>query len=319
MNQIDSFHYPPDLLELMVNAIAVLNRGKKSVLLFFRGAGISDELYKDIEKQLDMDKDSIGKYDISRTIITRINEKSEQFIKERRELLKRVIEFEAFSNCWPADVYKAKGLVADIQKIVNVKDSFTKMKQEKDKEQLKHSKEYTKKVEETKQKADKVNGIKKEFYSLFSETNPQARGKKLEGVLNSLFNFYGILVREAFSRKGDNGEGIIEQIDGVIEIDNRIYLMEMKWKNNKIGSDDINAHLVRMYHRTSANGIFISASGYSDSGILAAKEALIRNAMLILCDLEEFVPLLENGQDLVEYFRTKIKNAIIDKQPYSKG
>jgi hypothetical protein len=44
MNQIDSFHYPPDLFQLMVEVIPLLNRSKVSVLLFFRGAGIQDRL-----------------------------------------------------------------------------------------------------------------------------------------------------------------------------------------------------------------------------------------------------------------------------------
>jgi len=111
--------------------------------------------------------------------------------------------------------------------------------------------------------------------------------------LNSLFSIYGILVRETFTRKGDNGEGIIEQIDGVIEIDNQIYLVEMKWKKDKIGSEDIFAHLGRIYHRTSAQGIFISASGFADSGIIASKEALVNKAILVLTDLEEFIYVLE--------------------------
>lgn len=163
-----------------------------------------------------------------------------------------------------------------------------------------------------------IETTKKEFYGLFSITNPQERGKKLEGVLNSLFSIYGILVREAFTRKGDNGEGIIEQIDGVIEIDNQIYLVEMKWKKDKIGSEDIFAHLGRIYNRTSAQGFFISATGFAESGITASKEALVNKAILVLIDLEEFINVLDNDKDLTQYFKAKIRKAIIDKDPYSK-
>lgn len=318
MTQTDSFHYPPELFELLVETIPLLNRSKKSVLLFFRGAGIAEKLYEDISDKLEMDKDSVNKYEISRTIITRINEKSDTYIRERRELLKRVVEFESFTNCWETDQYKAKGLVSEIRNIVNVKDTFTRMKQEKEILQAKHSEEYNKKVETIKRRTELIEKTKKEFYSLFSISNPQERGKKLEEVLNSLFSIYGILIREAFTRKGDNGEGIIEQIDGVIEIDNQIYLVEMKWKKDKIGSEDIFAHLGRIYHRTSAQGIFISASGYSDSGIIASKEALVNKAILVLTDLEEFINILENDKDLTQYFKAKIRKAIIDKEPYSK-
>lgn len=318
MTKSDIFHYPPELFELLVETIPILNRSKKSVVLFFRGAGISENLYKDISNKLNADRESINKYEIARTILTRINEETDTYIRERRELLKRVVEFESFTNCWESDQYKAKGLVSEIRNIVNVKDTFTRMKQEKENIQTKHSADYNKKVAEIKKRTELIETTKKEFYGLFSIKNPQERGKKLEGVLNSIFSIYGILVREAFARKGDNGEGIIEQIDGVIEIDNQIYLVEMKWKKDKIGSDDIFAHLGRIYHRTNAQGIFISASGFSDSGIIASKEALVNKAILVLTDLEEFINILDNEKDLLQYFKAKIRKAIIDKQPYTK-
>jgi hypothetical protein len=39
-----TFHYPPELFNLLVDTIPVLNRSKKDVLLFFRGAGVSGDL-----------------------------------------------------------------------------------------------------------------------------------------------------------------------------------------------------------------------------------------------------------------------------------
>ena len=35
-----TFHYPPELFSLLVDTIPLLNRSKKDVLLFFRGAGV---------------------------------------------------------------------------------------------------------------------------------------------------------------------------------------------------------------------------------------------------------------------------------------
>lgn len=318
MRQVDFFHYPPELFDLMIETIPLLNRSKNSVLLFFRGAGVSEALYADIQQQLLADRSAINKYEICRIILFRINETSDKYIRERRELLKRVVEFESFTNCWESDQLKAKGLVASIRDLVNVKDSFTKINLEREKEQARNSAQYNAKVLQVRKQAEAIETAKLDFYSLFSESNAQERGKKLEGVLNTLFKLYGILVREAFTRKGDKGEGIIEQIDGVVEIDNEIYLVEMKWRSEKIGSDDIYAHLGRIYHRANAHGIFISAAGYSESGLIAAKEALVKQAVLVLTDLQEFVYVLENGLDLVQYYKTKIKNAIIDKAPFTK-
>jgi hypothetical protein len=165
---------------------------------------------------------------------------------------------------------------------------------------------------------DCLLSIKKELFSLFSEINFQKRGKALEVVLNKYFKAYQILVREDFKRAGDPGEGIVEQIDGIIEIDNQIYLVEMKWKKESVGSDDIYAHLGRIYHRANAHGIFISASGYAPSALLAAKEALAKNALLVLFDLEEFVKVIEGEIDFKKYSTDKIKIAIIEKDPFRK-
>jgi hypothetical protein len=52
----------------------------------------------------------------------------------RREVLKRVSQFEDFSSCWENDRYKTQGHVAQIQKVVNVKDSFTRINLDREKE-----------------------------------------------------------------------------------------------------------------------------------------------------------------------------------------
>lgn len=191
------------------------------------------------------------------------------------------------------------------------------MQQEREKDQAKHKEDYNKKVNEIQARLKAIDEIKKDFYALFNESNAQLKGKKLEAVLNSIFAIYGVSIKEAFIRKGEHGEGIIEQIDGVIEIDNQYYLVEIKWKKETIGIEDIYAHLGRVYHRANAHGIYISASGYTDASKIAAKEALQKSAILILTDLKEFIDILEQEKDLVQYFRAKIRKAIIDKEPYS--
>jgi restriction system protein len=299
----DVFHYPPDLLELLVQTIPLLNKSKKSVLLFLKGAGVNETLFQDITIKVQIDKDSVNKFEIVRTILERINENSEKYLRERREIIKRVTEFESFSNCWESDRLKAIGLVSEIQKIVNVKDSFTRMKQERENEQKIRAQEYQNKIDEIRKLQEIKDQIKKDLYSLFGESNAQKRGKQLEKVLNSYFKVFNILIKEDFKRTGENGEGVLEQIDGIIEIDYHIYLVEMKWTKSPIASNDIFAHLGRINYRTSAHGIYISATGYTSSGIEATKEALHGNALLVLFDLEEFVYIMENDIDFNQYLR----------------
>ena len=315
----DVFHYPPDLFELLVQTIPLLNRSKENVLLFFKGAGIDEHLFSDITQQVRYNKESITKFAICRNILERINESTEKYLRERREILKRVLEFEAFSTCWEDDRLKAKGLVSEIQNVVNIKDSFTRMKQERDKERDKQRKDYEQKQKEMQGRKEKLSKIRKDLSSLFFETDAQKRGKLLETVLNDYFKIFDILIKENFIRTGDSGDGIIEQIDGIIGLNNKIFFVEMKWKKDKIGSDDIYAHLGRIYHRTNAQGIFVSASGYAPSALSAAKEALVKGALLVLFDIEEFVNIIEKEINFNQYLNKKLEAATIGKNPYEKN
>jgi PHD/YefM family antitoxin component YafN of YafNO toxin-antitoxin module len=308
------FHYPPELLNLLIDTIPLLCRSKKDVLLFFKGAGVASDLTNDLAIRVNQDPNSISKYEIARTVLTRLNEKGELTLRERREIWKRVTEFEDFSTCWPKDQLKAKGLVAEIRRVVNVKDSFTRMHMEREDERKKRQAEQQAKLEEAERRRAKLSAVKTDLFSLFGEQNSQKRGKALEGVLNRLFETSAILIRETFTLKGSHGEGIIEQIDGVVEIDGELYLVEMKWMNQPLGTSDVSQHLVRIFNRGHARGIFISASDYTEPAITICKESL-QKAVVVLCKLEEIVRLLEQEGNLKDLLKAKIKAAIIDKNP----
>ena len=224
-------HYPPDILSLLVDTIPLLCRSKNDVLVFFKGAGVPGAITSDFRQKLAADRSSVNKYEIVREVLIRLNDKDEASLRERREILKRVIEFEEFSTCWPTDQLKAKGLVAEIRRVVDVKDSFGRMRQEQEAERKKRIEEEQQKVAAQNERKTKLAQVKKDLYALFGLTDPQKRGKQLEDVLNQLFQTAGILVREAFTRVAPTGEGIVEQIDGVIELDGEIYLVEIKWWN----------------------------------------------------------------------------------------
>lgn len=314
----DVFHYPPDLFELLVQTIPLLNKSKKSVLLFFKGAGVDENLYVDIANKLSLDKNSINKFDMVRAVLERINLNSQKYLRERREVIKRVTEFESFSTCWPDDQLKAKGLIAEIRKVVNIKDSFTRMNQERANQQKKNSDEYLKNILAIQKVKAERETVKQDLFALFSESNAQKRGKLLEAVLNRYFKTYNISVAEDFRRVGEHREGILEQIDGIIEHNGKLYLVEMKWTNEPIGANEINSHLVRIYHRSQVQGIFISAAGYTSSGLESAKEALIRNTLIVLFDLEEFVRIIDSEMDFNLYIGKKVNEAILNKNPYLK-
>lgn len=313
---IDSvFQYPPELMSLLIDTIPLLMRGKKDVFLFFQGAGVPSKLMEESYKRWQQDKDSITKFEIVRSVLTNLNAQDDVYLRERREVLKRVVEFDSFSSCWETDRLKAKGLVGEVREIINVKDSFTRMSMEREaerKEKLENRRANAARVQKHR---EEVEDIKKSLFALFSEPDPWKRGKDLEGVLNRLFKAYGILVRNAFTLQGKKSEGIVEQVDGVIEFDNHLYFVEMKWCDKAIGKGEVAEHLVRVYGRAETRAIIISASGFAKPAITVAETAL-RQKIVVLCTLQEIVALLEGNRDLVDFLRRKVHGAMIDNCPF---
>lgn len=308
------FHYPPELMSLLINAIPRICRTKKDVLLFFKGAGVDSTLTNDLAIQLKKDKDSINKYEMARTVLSRLNEKGDETLRERREILKRITEMEDFSTCWPKDQWEAKGFVAEIRRVINVKDSFTRMNHEREVEQKKRLIEQQTKIEEAQRQRSKLAAIRKDLSALFGESNNQKRGKALEGVLNRLFEAGGILIREAFTLKGPHREGIIEQIDGVVEIEGDLYLVEMKWWQEPLGVNEVSPHLVRIFNRGQTGGIIISASNFTEPAITVCRDAL-HSKVVVLSKLEEIVLLLEKEMEIRAFLKSKINAAKMDKNP----
>lgn len=221
------FQYPPELTHLLIQTIPLLCPSKNDVLLFFKGAGVPEAMTQDVSARVAKDRNSINKYEIVRTVLERLHATGESALRERREVLKRVTEFEDFSTCWPSDQLKAKGLVGEVSRVIGVKDSFVRMKQAQENERALRLAEQRKLREEEQQRRTALASLGDELAAQFAETNAHKRGKTLEGIMNRLFQINKISVREAFTVRID-GQGVMEQIDGVIELEGQLYLVEMK-------------------------------------------------------------------------------------------
>lgn len=311
------YHYPPELLNLLVQTIPLLNRAKKDVILFFRGAGIEATILSDLDQRVKREPDGINKYEIARTILTRLNERGERALGERRAVLRRVVEFEDFSTCWHQDQLKAKGLVAEVRRVVNVKDSFTRMNQEREKEARERKEKLQAAQAEREARNKAIDDVRQEIGALFKETNAQRRGTLFEKALNRLFSVYGILVRESFRVVGEKAQGVIEQIDGVVELDHDIYLVEMKWLSGPVGVEDVSRHLVRIKGRYSSRGLFVSVTEFSPAALDTCQKAL-QWTVVSLAVLQEVVEVLEQYGDLKAWLKKKFQAAVIEGRPYAK-
>ena len=286
-------------------------------LTFFKGAGVSLEILAPHTEALKNDKESFNKYVVTSEILEKINEHDDRAIRERRELIKRITEFQDFSVCWDNDRAAAIGLVSQIRDIVNVKDSFTRMRQEKDEERNKRVEIERHAAQKKADRGNEITKIKQDLYALFDEGSAQTRGKKLETVLNNLFSCYGISVREAFVVTGQNNEGIVEQIDGVIEHKGHLYLVEMKWLKHKVGAPEITNHIGRITIRGgNVRGLYISYAGYAATASSTAEQFLATGALLVLSSLQEIVGLLEKQGDLISWLDKKINHALLERKSF---
>lgn len=312
----EAYHYPPELMALLKETVPKLCRSKRDLLTFFRGCGVPSGIMQPHEQLLANDKESFNKYHVTADLLEKINQLGDSGLKLRRELLKRVTEFEDFSVCWERDQSAARGLVSQVRDLVNVKDSFTRMRNEKDEEKRKRIEREQAETALKKAKAEKIDVAKIELFALFGEKNEHVRGKKLEGVLAKVFDAYDIPVKGDFSVKSDSTGRVIEQIDGQIELDGHIYLTEMKWHKDTIGTGEIAPHLVRLYGRGGqARAFFISYSPFSEAAITQCKEALVHGAVVCLVLLEEIVEVISAGADLKQLLRKKAQAAVTHKNP----
>ena len=129
-----TYHYPPELLEMSTEVIPCLFKSKRGVIDFFQGAGTPAPFLAEWRSKVLADRNSVRKHEIARDVIRRLNEGGDKTLAQRREVIKRISEIEDFSTCYDNDRYKAQGLVAQIRHVVNVKDSFTRMNIEREKE-----------------------------------------------------------------------------------------------------------------------------------------------------------------------------------------
>jgi restriction system protein len=204
--------------------------------------------------------------------------------------------------------------------LINVKDSFTRMRIEKDAEKRQRIEQQQAIVAEQVARKVRREQVKGDLYGLFGEPDAHKRGKALEGVLNELFARHDVLVRQSFTIKGKCSEGIIEQIDGLIEIAGHSYLVEVKWWNAPLGVNEVAPHLVRVFGRGGqARGLFVSYTSFTAPAITECRNALAGGAVIVLATLQEIVALLERDGDLPAWLKRKVDAAVIDKDPLFTG
>jgi hypothetical protein len=199
--------------------------------------------------------------------------------------------------------------------VIDVKDSFTRIRQEREHESSARKAALAAREREDAARREERESAKHELFAAFAIQDPAERGRELEAALNHVFKAHGILIKEAFRLVSDETGKTLEQIDGVIELDSHLYLVEIKWRSGRLDVDDISRHLVRIYHRGQTRGLFISATELTEAALQICTEAL-QHTVVAVALLDEVIEALENDARLSDLFRAKINTAQTDKLPF---
>lgn len=137
---------------------------------------------------------------------------------------------------------------------------------------------------------------------------PQERGYAFEKFLNTLFNTFDMKARSPFRLIG-------EQIDGSIEFEGNIHLIEAKWQNALVG----NADLLVLHGKvggkaTWSRGIFISYSGFTKEGLEAFSKG--RPTNLIAVTGQDLYFILGGGMPFDQMIRLKARLAAEEGRVY---
>jgi hypothetical protein len=310
------FSYPPDLIEKLVAVLPRLVRGKDALLDLLAEGRPSKSLLADLRRRVDADRSAVSKYEMARTVLTHLNAGGDATLGGLRRVLQRVVEWTDFSTSSDTDRAVARGLVAEIQDLVRTKTWLHEVREAKTAERRSHMAEGEAALEARRQHEAELARIHQGLVRLIAASSPQARGKALEPLLNALFRAYGILLRDDFTVRVE-GVGVVEQVDGAVEFDGHVYLVEMKWHAEALGKEHIDSHMMRLVTRPEARGIVVSASGYAATTIEWAGQAL-HQKLLVLVTLEEILVWLDQRADLRAMLAHKVQAAILDKQPFAR-
>ncbi len=276
-----------------------------------------ERLLTDYQEQVNRDRTSVKKPVMIRTILQRMNDAGDapECIRMRRELVRRIVEWKNYSTCQPNCEDVARGGVAAVAEIVGKYDFLTEIRQERDRWQNERiQKEHAKRETDARRRAE-WERIKNDFMSCFGISDRSLRGRTFETVMNRLFLHARLAATPPFTIYGESGKPL-EQIDGSIELDGYVYVVEIKWWEGSVEQKELSAFAGKVFMRSGSQvrGLFISASSYTEGAITVAKEAYAKDRAILLLTLRELFDVISGDGDVAELLRRRIRMLADRKQ-----
>jgi|GEM_PF-2690312 len=245
-------------------------------LVYKIGLNKKDWFYNCLVAEWNKTKSTTKFVQLLETIFNPIN-----FVKDEvrlRNMLKSVNDILIFAGAQVND----KGKVAYIAK----KETINGVEEQK--------KEMSKKEEEKRIDFEK---LKCQLIEL-SKFAPQERGYAFEKFLTNLFSEFSLKPREPFRIVG-------EQIDGSFDYNGEFYLVEARWRQDKITASDIAVFNAKITNKSSfTRGAFFSYSVFDDYIFQTYNN---RGSSFILITVNELYEMLDAKMKLQDFIYKKVR------------
>ncbi|MFS4469873.1 restriction endonuclease [Chryseobacterium sp. T20] len=135
----------------------------------------------------------------------------------------------------------------------------------------------------------------------------QQRGRDFEELINNVFQEEGILITRGFHTSDNKSE----QIDGAIEIDSRIFLIESKWVDSNLAASELFSFIGKIENKFFGTlGIFISKAKLSDNFINALNKGRRQTVLVIHGEDVDLLFDPENNLEIGKYISHTLSYAL---------
>ncbi|EJG03159.1 restriction endonuclease [Flavobacterium sp. F52] len=153
----------------------------------------------------------------------------------------------------------------------------------------------------------KLDGLAK-----ISPQHKQQRGRDFEDLINEVFEDEKIMLSKGY-HTSDNSS---EQIDGAVEFDNRIFLVEIKWVESNLAASELYAFIGKIENKFFGTlGIFISKAPLSDNFINSLNKG--RRQSVIVIHGDDITHIFSNHDSTFkEYFSYVLRVVSYDNKTH---
>lgn len=137
-------------------------------------------------------------------------------------------------------------------------------------------------------------------FEKIKKLDPKRRGVLFERLFNEIFKNHNILLEESIKNYGGS-----QQIDGAVEINNRIFLVEVKWeKSETLAASKLYSFLGKINSKIEGTlGIFISYNELKENFLdsIRAIRAGIKQNCIIINGEDNITPIIRGEVSVADY------------------